>query len=151
MSGDYGPPIRLEDARKVVAAALEHARGNDWRMAVAITDPGGNLVYFEKMDDTQLGSVRVSMDKARSAALFRRPTKAFQDVLAAGGDGLRVLALAGAIPVEGGIPLVIDGRIAGAIGVSGGVLFPQLCGKARDRASARLAAELRHRQPPKIC
>ena len=120
MSGAYGPPIHLEDARKVAAAALEHARANDWRMAVAITDPGGSLVYFEKMDDTQIGSVRVSMDKARSAALFRRPTKAFQDVLAAGGDGLRVLALAGAIPIEGGIPLVIDGRIAGAIGVSGG-------------------------------
>jgi len=75
-------------------------------MAVAIVDTGGYLVYFERMPDTQLGSVEVSMDKAKSAALFRRPTKAFQDTLAAGGDGLRILSLHGAIPVEGGIPLI---------------------------------------------
>jgi uncharacterized protein GlcG (DUF336 family) len=89
-------------------------------MAVAIVDPGGNLVYFEKMDDTQIASATVAIEKARSAALYKRPTKAMQDMLAAGGAGLRVLRLAGAIPVEGGIPLVIEGKIAGAIGVSGG-------------------------------
>ena len=72
------------------------------------------------MDDTQTGSVTVAVDKARSAALFKRPTKAFQDALAGGGDGLRVLALTGAVPVEGGLPLVVAGRIVGAIGVSGG-------------------------------
>ena len=89
-------------------------------MAVAIVDTGGNLVYFEKMDGTQTGSVLVSINKARSAALFKRPTKAFQETLATGGDGLRVLGLENAVPVEGGIPLVMDGKIVGAIGLSGG-------------------------------
>jgi uncharacterized protein GlcG (DUF336 family) len=89
-------------------------------MAFAIVDPSGNLVYFEKMDGTQIGSVNVAVDKARAAALFKRPTKAFQDVIASGGEGLRILGLPGAIPVEGGIPLVVDGVIVGAIGVSGG-------------------------------
>jgi uncharacterized protein GlcG (DUF336 family) len=88
-------------------------------MAVAIVDTSGNLVYYEKMDNTQLGSANVAIEKARTAALFKRPTKAFQDVLAAGGDGLRVLTLKGVVAVEGGIPLVMDGKIVGAIGVSG--------------------------------
>jgi uncharacterized protein GlcG (DUF336 family) len=116
----YGPPITVERAKKAAAVALAEARANGWNMAVAIVDPAGSLVYFEKMDDTQNGSVTVAQAKARSAALFKRPTKAFEDTLAAGGDGLRVLKLEGAVPVEGGIPLVIDGKIAGAIGVSGG-------------------------------
>jgi uncharacterized protein GlcG (DUF336 family) len=89
-------------------------------MAVAIVDPAGDLVYFERMDGTQLGSVDVAIDKARSAARFKRPTKAFQDTLAQGGDGLRVLSLRGAVPVEGGVPLARNGQIIGAIGVSGG-------------------------------
>ena len=89
-------------------------------MAAAVVDPGGLLVYFEKMDDTQHGSVQVAQAKARSAALFKRPTKAFQEMLAAGGEGLRVFRLDGAVPVEGGLPLVIGGQIAGAIGLSGG-------------------------------
>jgi len=71
------------------------------------------------MDDTQLGSAKVAIDKARSAALFKRPTKVFQDALAAGGEGLRLLKVEGAVPVEGGIPLVMEGKIVGAIGVSG--------------------------------
>lgn len=116
----YGPPISLESAKKVASPALAEARKNGWTMAVAIVDTAGNLVYFEKMDDTQLGSCHVAIDKARSAALFKRPTKEFQQTLAGGGDGLRVLRLAGAIPVEGGIPLVSNGKIVGAIGVSGG-------------------------------
>lgn len=89
-------------------------------MAVAVTDPAGELVCFEKMDGTQNGSVHVSIDKSRSAALFQRPTKAFQEMLASGGGGLRILRLAGAVPIEGGIPLLIDGKIVGAIGASGG-------------------------------
>jgi glc operon protein GlcG len=116
----YGPSITLDVAKTAAAAAVAEARKNTWDMAVAVVDPAGSLVYFEKMDDTQAGSVAVAQAKARSAALFKRPTKAFQDTLAAGGDGLRVLGLAGAVPVEGGIPLIIDGKIAGAIGVSGG-------------------------------
>jgi glc operon protein GlcG len=116
----YGLAIGIEQAKKAASAALAEARTNGWIMAVAVVDPAGLLVYFEKMDDTQNGSVAVAQAKARSAALFKRPTKAFQDTLAAGGEGLRVLRLEAAVPVEGGIPLVIDGRIAGAIGVSGG-------------------------------
>jgi glc operon protein GlcG len=116
----YGPPVSLEDAKKAAAAALAEASKNGWRMAAAIVDPSGTLVYFEKMDDTQNGSAVVAVDKARSAALFKRPTKAFQDALAGGGVGLRVLRLTGAIPIEGGLPLVVAGRIVGAIGLSGG-------------------------------
>ena len=80
----------------------------------------GELVYFERMDDTQIGSVGVAVSKARSAARFKRPTKAFQDALAAGGEGLRILALEGAVPVDGGVPIVVGGKIVGAIGASGG-------------------------------
>jgi glc operon protein GlcG len=116
----YGFPIAVEAAKKAAAAALAEARRNSWTMAVAVVDPAGDLVYFERMDQTQAGSVMVAVDKARSAARFKRPTKAFQDTLAAGGDGLRVLALRGAVPVEGGLPIVIDGKIVGGVGVSGG-------------------------------
>jgi len=117
---NYGSSITIEQAKKAAAAALAEARAQSWTMAVAVVDTGGLLVYFEKMDDTQAGSVVVAQAKARSAALFKRATKAFQETLAAGGDGLRVLALEGAVPVDGGIPLLVGGRIAGAIGVSGG-------------------------------
>jgi uncharacterized protein GlcG (DUF336 family) len=116
----YGPPVPLEHAKRAAAAALAEARRNNWNMAAAIVDTAGTLVYYEKMDDTQTGSAVVAIEKARSAALFKRPTKAFQDTLAGGGAGLRVLRIRGAIPVEGGLPLLIAGRIAGAIGVSGG-------------------------------
>jgi glc operon protein GlcG len=120
MSNAYGAAVRIETAKKAAAAALAEARRNNWTMAVAVVDTGGHLVYFERMDDTQAGSTTVAQDKARSAALFKRPTKAFQDTLAAGGDGLRVLGIRGAVPVEGGLPLIVDGAIAGAVGVSGG-------------------------------
>jgi len=116
----YGAPIALDAAKTIAAPALAEAARNNWAMAVAVVDGAGDLVYFEKMDATQAGSVAVAINKARSAARFKRPTKAFQDVLAAGGDGWRVLGLQGAVPVEGGIPIVIDGKIVGAIGVSGG-------------------------------
>jgi glc operon protein GlcG len=116
----YGASIGVEAAKKVAAAAVAEARKNNLFMAISIVDTAGNLVYFEKMDGTQTGSVNVSQDKARSAALFKRPTKAFQDIVAAGGEGLRILRLEGAVPVEGGIPLISDGKIVGAIGASGG-------------------------------
>lgn len=119
MPNPYGAAISLENAKKAAAPALTEARKNNWNMAVAIVDPDGNLVYYEKMDNTQLGSSDICIAKARSAARFKRPTKAFQDALAAGGAGLRILALQGAVPVEGGLPLVVDGKIIGAIGVSG--------------------------------
>ena len=119
-SNPYGPNITVDQAKRAAAPAIEEARRNDWAMAVAVVDTGGDLVYFEKMDDTQTGSVVVAIAKARSAALFKRPTKTFQDTLAGGGEGLRVLRLENAVPVEGGIPLVMDGKIVGAIGLSGG-------------------------------
>jgi len=116
----YGSSIHLEPAKRAAAAALAEARANGWTMAVAVVDTAGDLVYFEKMDETQTGSVNVSQAKARSAARFKRPTKAFQESLTATPDGLRVLGLEGAVPVEGGVPLVVDGNIVGAIGLSGG-------------------------------
>lgn len=120
MTNPYGLPIALETARKASAAALALAAKNGWTMAIAVVDPNGTLVYYQKMDNTQNGSADVSIDKARSAALFKRPTKAFEDLIAGGGDGLRYLRMRGAIPIEGGIPIVIDGKIVGAVGVSGG-------------------------------
>ena len=116
----YGAPISLESAKRVATPALAEAGRNNWSMAVAIVDGAGELVYFERADGTQAASTTVAIEKARAAARFKRPTKAFQDALAAGGDGLRILGIHGAVPVEGGLPLVIDGKVVGAIGVSGG-------------------------------
>jgi uncharacterized protein GlcG (DUF336 family) len=116
----YGASISPDAAKKLAAAAVAEARKNNWAMAVAVVDTGGYLVYFERMADTQLGSVEIAIEKAKSAALFRRPTKSFQDTLAAGGEGLRILRLTGAVPVEGGLPIIVDGKLIGAIGASGG-------------------------------
>jgi glc operon protein GlcG len=116
----YGLAISTDAAKKIAAAAIAEARKNNWAMAVAVVDTGGYLVYFERMQDTQLGSIEVAIEKAKTAALFRRPTKSFQDTVAGGGDGLRILRLTGAIPVEGGIPIIADGKLIGAIGASGG-------------------------------
>lgn len=115
----YGAPIPLAEAKRVLAAAQAEATKNKWNVCIAIVDGGGHLVAFERMDSTQYGSVEVSLDKARSAAAFRRPTKAFQDGVAAGGEGLRLLKLSGGMPIEGGLPLVAGGKVIGAIGVSG--------------------------------
>lgn len=116
----YGTNVSLDQARKALAAALADARRQNLPMAVAVVDTAGMLVAFERMDNTQTGSVQVAQDKAQSAAMFRRPTKAFQDAIAGGGAGLRILMLRGANGVEGGLPLVLDGKIIGGIGVSGG-------------------------------
>ena len=116
----YGTAITSDNAKKVAAAALAEARKNSWTMAAAVVDPAGDLVYFEKLDGTQAASVSIAVDKARASARFKRPTKALQDALAAGGEGLRILGLPGAVPVDGGVPIVMDGKIVGAIGLSGG-------------------------------
>ncbi len=116
----YGPSIVAEQAKTIAAAAVAEAKKNQWTMAIAIVDTAGDLVYFERMDHTQVGSVDVAIAKARAAARFKRPTKAFQDALAAGGEGWRILSLDGAVAVEGGLPLMSGGRIVGAIGASGG-------------------------------
>ena len=116
----YGPTITADQAKTVAAAAVAEAKKNQWTMAVAIVDTAGDLVYFEKMDNTQVGSIDVAIAKARASARFKRPTKAFQDALAAGGEGWRILSLEGAVAVEGGVPLIVGGKIIGAIGASGG-------------------------------
>jgi uncharacterized protein GlcG (DUF336 family) len=116
----YGMPIGLDSAKKAAAASAAEARKNGWNMAIAVVDTGGHLVYFEKMDNTQTGSVEVAIEKARSATLFRRPTKVFQEGVAAGGEGLRLLRLEGALPIDGGVPIIVSGRVIGGVGVSGG-------------------------------
>lgn len=116
----YGGNINLEQARRAIGAAIAEARRINVPMAVAVVDTSGNLVAFEKMDNTQNASILVAQNKAVSAAMYRRPTKAFQDALAAGGAGLRILTLPHANAVEGGIPLMQGGLIVGAIGASGG-------------------------------
>jgi glc operon protein GlcG len=115
----YGPPITLEQAKKVMVGAEAEAKKNSWNVVMVVLDSGGNLVMLQRMDGAQFGSIEVAKDKAYSAVAFRRPTKAFDDALAQGGANLRILKLSGAAPVEGGIPIVIDGKLIGAVGVSG--------------------------------
>lgn len=114
----YGPPLNLAQAEKVMAAARAEAEKHEWPVAIAIVDNAGFLVLFQKLDNTQLGSVELALEKARSSALFRRSTRVMEQPLEAGGLGLRVLRHPG-IPIEGGLPLLIDGKLVGAIGVSG--------------------------------
>lgn len=140
MADGYGPNVGVEVARKAAAAAIAEAKKNGWMMAVAVVDTAGNLVYFERMDDTQSGSIRVSQEKARSAAQFKRPTKAFEDALVGGRQA--VLALPGAIPIEGGIPLFADDKIIGAIGVSGG-------NSPQDSQCAKAGADMLAKAPAK--
>lgn len=111
-------PVDLALAKKLVAAAEAEARRNGWTMAFAVVEPSGALVAFEKMDGTQYGSIEVAQAKARTAARFRRPSKAFADQVADGRLG--VMSLDGVVAIEGGVPIVVDGKIVGAIGVSGG-------------------------------
>jgi glc operon protein GlcG len=134
MPNPYGAPISLENAKKSAAAGIAEARKNNWAMAVAIVDPSGTLVYYEKIDNTQTASAQLAINKARSSAIYKRPTKALQDALAKGGDGLRILGLEGAVPVEGGVPIVMDGKIVGAIGMSGGT-------SAQDAQCAQVGAD----------
>lgn len=115
----YGEAISIEQARKVIAAAEAEAKKNEWPVAIAVVDGAGFLVAFARLDNTQLGSVEVALQKAKTSALFRRPTKAFEDGLATGGANLRLLKLPGALPVEGGLPIIHQGKVIGAIGVSG--------------------------------
>jgi len=114
----HGMPITLEQARLAAAAAEAEASKNGWNMAIAIAEPSGALVYFLKMDNTQYGSIQIAQAKARTAALFRRPTKMFTDAL---GEGhLFFLTFEGLSAAPGGLPLIAGGKLIGAIGVSGG-------------------------------
>ena len=116
----YGANINQAQTQKALAGALAEAQKINVPMAISVVDTGGHLIGFARSDNTQIGSIAVSQDKANTAVLYRRPTKVFQGILAAGGDGLRVLTLRGVTAVEGGLPIMIDGKIVGAIGVSGG-------------------------------
>ena len=131
---EYGPSISLEQAKKVVAAAQAEARKNNWPVAVAVVDNHGFLVAYEKMDNTQTGSVQASIDKAVSSAMYRRSTKVFQDAVAGGGAGLRALNLRGASAVDGGLPIIVGGKIIGGVGVSG-------VSADQDGAVAKVGAE----------
>ena len=115
----YGPPITLELAKKVIAAAEAEAVKNSWPVAIAVIDSGGHLVALHRLDNTQLISIRVSESTAHTALSFKLPTKALEDAVTAGGSGSRLLALTNIAPFEGGLPILVDGKIIGAIGVSG--------------------------------
>jgi glc operon protein GlcG len=115
----YGTPISLEQAKKVMAGAEAEATKNNWNVVIAVLDSGGNLVMLHRMDGAQFGSIDVARDKAHSAVAFRRPTKAFEDALGQGGVNLRILKLPGASPLEGGLPIVVGGKLVGGVGVSG--------------------------------
>lgn len=111
------PTITLELAKKVAAKAGAEAAKNKWNVVITVVDDGGNLIYLEKMDGTQIGSIEVAQKKASTAIKFKRSSKVFEDGVAGGRNVL--LALPGALPVEGGLPLVVDNHFIGAIGVSG--------------------------------
>jgi glc operon protein GlcG len=115
----YGAPITLDQAKRAMAAAELEAAKNSWQVAITILDSGGTLVMFHKLDNAQLSAVTVSEGKARTALEFKRPSKDLDDAIAGGGAGLRLLALKNITPIEGGIPIVVDGKIIGAIGASG--------------------------------
>ena len=115
----YGPPLSLDVAQRVAAAAEAQAKASGWPMVIAIMDSAANLVVLHKMDHAQTGSVTIAQAKAESAVRFKRPTKTFEDALTTGGINLRLLATHGACPLEGGLPLMLDGKLVGAIGVSG--------------------------------
>lgn len=115
----YGPAITLEQAKKVAAAAEAEARKNKWNVYIVIVDSSTNLVLMQRMDDTQLGSLNVAQKKAYTAAAFRRSTKVFEDGIVAGGIGMRILGNDQAMPIEGGLPIIVNGKVIGAIGVSG--------------------------------
>jgi glc operon protein GlcG len=109
--------LTLEGAKKVAAAAEAEARKNNWNVVIAVVDDGGSLLYLQRIDGTQTGSIDVAIQKARTAQAFKRPTKVFEDAIA--GGRVALVALHGALPLEGGVPIMVGGQLVGAIGVSG--------------------------------
>lgn len=109
--------LTLEDANRITLAARRAAEENNWHVVIAVVDDGGHLISLQRMDGTQKGSVRVAEQKARTAILFRRPTKAFEDAVLQGRPVM--MSMPDAICLEGGLPLIRDGIFVGAIGVSG--------------------------------
>lgn len=113
----YGPAVNLATAKKITVGAIAEAQKNNWNVAVAIVDTHGYLVYFEKMDDTQSASVNIAIEKAKTSGMFRRPSRVFEEGVAKGRVAL--LGLSGAMPITGGVPIIIGGKVVGGIGVSG--------------------------------
>ncbi len=109
--------LALADAKAIAAAAEAEALKNDWKVTISVVDDGGNLLYLQRLDDAPVGSIAVSQEKARTAFLFKRPTKSIEEAVVAG--RMVMLTLPGATPIEGGLPLLHKGRVVGAIGVSG--------------------------------
>ena len=109
--------LTLDVAKQISAAAEAEAAKNKWTVAIAIVDEGGHLIYLAKIDNTQYGSVDVAIQKAQTSAAFKRPTKVFEDAIAGGRNA--IIGLKGALPLEGGVPIMHDGKVIGAIGVSG--------------------------------
>ena len=110
--------VTLDLAKQIAAAAEAEAKKNNWNAVIAIVDDGANLVFLERLDNTQLGSLEVAIQKAHTAISFKRPTKAYEDMVAGGRTA--ILGVPGIVPIEGGLPLIVDGQFIGAIGVSGG-------------------------------
>jgi glc operon protein GlcG len=118
----YGTPITLEAAQKAIAAAAAEAKKHNWKMSITVVDPAGSLVAHATMDGTQYASIPISQAKARTAALYRRPSGTFQAAVNGGTpNALSLLALNGGVASEGGFPIVVDGKLIGAIGCSGGI------------------------------
>ena len=109
--------ITLEDAKKAMAAGEAEARKNNWNVAIAILDAGANLILFQKIDDTQLGSVAIAIGKAKTAVHFKRPSRAIEEIISGGRHAF--IALEGVTPLQGGLPVMADGKLIGAVGVSG--------------------------------
>lgn len=128
--------MTLAGARRIAAAAEAEALKQGFTMCIAIVDDGGHLLHFLRLDETQLGSIEVAIAKARTALMFKRPTRIFQDRLTVDG-WMPMLGLPHAVPLEGGLPITVEGRIAGAIGVSGGT--PQQDGQVAAAGVAAVA------------
>jgi glc operon protein GlcG len=131
----YGTPITLDQAKRVMAAAELEAAKNSWIVAITILDSGGNMVMFHKADNAQLSAITTSAGKARTALEFKLPSKALDDAIANGGAGMRLLALKDITPLQGGLLILVDGKIAGAIGVSGAL-------SAQDDQIAKAGADV---------
>ena len=113
----YGGQLTLDEAKKIAAGSAAEAKRNNWNVAIALVDNHGMLIYYEMLDDTQTSSANIALEKARTAAMFRRPSRAFEEVVSKG--RVAVLGLPGATPVTGGLPIYVNGKIVGAVGVSG--------------------------------
>ena len=114
---DYGTPVTTDQAKKIAAGVVAECAANKWNVAVAVVDTGGHLVYFERIENTQTASMEIAIMKAKAAATYRRPTRAFADAIAKGGPA--IMTLPGVVASPGGVPIMVGGKVTGAVGVSG--------------------------------